>query len=309
MILAPQGTLIHPARFLFNAGKTPKEWNDKMLADRYYRVVNYWANSTEIFPTVDIKGGVATSYWNKTITFEPIGLFSAFVELRQILHRVEKNEPKSFSEIVAPRELYRITDLLYQEHPELEGRQSVGHKYSLGANIFEAFPELFYDECPQTIEHEMACVYGRGNNLRCYKWIKRGYISEPENFTKYKVILPKSNGSGAIGEILSAPIIGKPMIGYTDTFICIGAFDTRAEAEACLKYVKTKFARTMLGLLKVTQDNSKDTWRLIPLQDFTAESDIDWTLSIAEIDRQLYRKYGLDEKEIAFIEEKVRAME
>lgn len=309
MILAPQGTLIHPARFLFNAGKTPKEWNDKMLADRHYRVVNYWANSTEIFPMVDIKGGVATSYWNKTITFEPIGLFSAFVELRQILHRVEKNEPKSFSEIVAPRELYRITDLLYQEHPELEGRQSVGHKYSLGANIFEAFPELFYDECPQTIEHEMACVYGRGNNLRCYKWIKRGYISEPENFTKYKVILPKSNGSGAIGEILSAPIIGKPMIGYTDTFICIGAFDTRAEAEACLKYVKTKFARTMLGLLKVTQDNSKDTWRLIPLQDFTAESDIDWTLSIAEIDRQLYRKYGLDEKEIAFIEEKVRAME
>ena len=88
----------------------------------------------------------------------------------------------------------------------------------------------------------------------------------------------------------------------------IGAFDTRTEAEACLKYVKTKFARTMLGILKATQDNKKETWRFVPLQDFTAASDIDWTLSVAEIDQQLYRKYGLEAEEIAFIEEKVRAM-
>lgn len=194
--------------------------------------------------------------------------------------------------------------MLYQDHPELEGRQSKGHKYSLGANIFEVFPELFYDECPQGLETEMACVYGRANNQRCYKWIKRGYITEPENFAKHKVIVPKSNGSGAIGEVLSTPIIG-----YTDTFISIGAFDTQAEAEACLKYVKTKFARTMLGILKATQDNPKDTWRLVPLQDFTEGSDIDWGASVSEIDRQLYEKYGLDEGEIAFIEEKVRTME
>ena len=307
MALAPQGTLIHPARFLFNAGKTPKEWNDKMLADKHYKVVDYWANSTEVFPTVDIKGGVATSYWNKAVSFAPIGMFSAFDELRFILHKVEKSEPQPFSEIVAPRELYRITDLLYQEHPGLEGRQSTGHKYSLGANVFEVFPELFSDECLD--ESAMVRVYGRANNQRCYKWVKRGYITEPENFTKHKVIIPKSNGSGAIGEVLSTPIIGTPIIGYTDTFISIGAFDTRAEAEACLKYVKTKFARTMLGILKATQDNPKETWRLVPLQDFTDRSDIDWSQSVADIDRQLYRKYGLEEKEIAFIEEKVRAME
>ena len=307
MALAPQGTLIHPARFLFNAGKTPKEWNDKMLADKHYKVVDYWANSTEVFPTVDIKGGVATSYWNKAVSFAPIGMFSAFDELRFILHKVEKSEPQPFSEIVAPRELYRITDLLYQEHPGLEGRQSTGHKYSLGANVFEVFPELFSDECLD--ESAMVRVYGRANNQRCYKWVKRGYITEPENFTKHKVIIPKSNGSGAIGEVLSTPIIGTPIIGYTDTFISIGAFDTRVEAEACLKYVKTKFARTMLGILKATQDNPKETWRLVPLQDFTASSDIDWSQNVAEIDRQLYRKYKLEEKEIAFIEEKVRAME
>ena len=64
----------------------------------------------------------------------------------------------------------------------------------------------------------------------------------------------------------------------------------------------------MLGTLKVTQDNSPDKWANIPLQDFTAASDIDWSKSIPEIDKQLYAKYGLDEKEIAFIESHVKEM-
>lgn len=77
-----------------------------------------------------------------------------------------------------------------------------------------------------------------------------------------------------------------------------------------LKYIKTKFARTMLGTRKVTQGNKNTyVWGLVPLQDFTADSDIDWTKSIPEIDRQLYNKYGLDDREIRFIEEKVKEME
>ena len=123
------------------------------------------------------------------------------------------------------------------------------------------------------------------------------------------MIVPKSNGSGAIGEVLSTPLIGEPLIGVTQSFLTIGAFDTQAEAESCLKYVKTKFVRTMLGILKATQDNPKDTWRLVPLQDFTSASDIDWTQEIEQIDRQLYRKYGLTPQEIAFIEEKVKPMQ
>ena len=123
------------------------------------------------------------------------------------------------------------------------------------------------------------------------------------------MIVPKSNGSGAIGEVLSTPLIGEPLIGVTQSFLTIGAFDTQAEAESCLKYVKTKFVRTMLGILKATQDNPKDTWRLVPLQDFTSASDIDWTQEIEQIDRQLYRRYGLTPQEIAFIEEKVKPMQ
>ena len=75
------------------------------------------------------------------------------------------------------------------------------------------------------------------------------------------------------------------------------------------KYIKTKFARTLLGTLKVTQDNKKETWANVPLQDFTPNSDIDWSQSIAKIDEQLYEKYKLERPEIDFIEKNVKAME
>ena len=64
----------------------------------------------------------------------------------------------------------------------------------------------------------------------------------------------------------------------------------------------------MLGTLKITQHNLASTWVNVPIQDFTPNSDIDWTQSIANIDQQLYKKYNLSNEEIAFIEEKVREM-
>ena len=134
-----------------------------------------------------------------------------------------------------------------------------------------------------------------------------------ENIDKWKVLVPRANGSGALGEVLSTPLIGEPLIGepligYTQSFIGIGSFDTEFEAVAAMKYIKSKFARVILGVLKVTQDNDRGVWKLIPLQDFTQSSDIDWSKSIHEIDLQLYRKYGLDENEIEFIETHVKEM-
>ncbi len=116
-------------------------------------------------------------------------------------------------------------------------------------------------------------------------------------------MIPKANGSGAIGEVLSTPLVG-----FTETYISIGETDSKEEAEAILKYVKSKFARTMLGILKVTQNNAKPTWAKVPMQNFTPESDIDWSVSIAEIDKQLYKKYNLTQEEIDFIESHVKEM-
>lgn len=305
--LGEKVSFIHPARFLFNAGKTPKDWNEKMLNDEHYKVVQYWANSGDVFPTVDIKGGVAVTYWDKNKTFEKIGTFVAYDELRTILEKVKAKDFAMFSELVYGRDLYRLTDKLYEENPWAENRQSKGHKYDIGSNVFDTFPELFYEEKPND-DYDYAKIFGREKNNRILKWIKKSYVKVPDNFDSYKIFIPKANGTGAIGEVLSTPIVGEPIVGSTTTFLSVGKFNTQDEAENCMKYIKTKFARAMLGTLKVTQDNPRETWLNVPLQDFTANSDIDWSKSIPEIDKQLYKKYGLSAEEIAFIESKVREM-
>lgn len=104
-------------------------------------------------------------------------------------------------------------------------------------------------------------------------------------------------------------MLSTPVIGHTDTFLSIGKFADAQEASACLNYVKTKFARCLLGTLKATQHNPRDTWANVPLQDFTTSSDINWSASVADIDQQLYRKYGLSADEIAFIEKMIKPME
>lgn len=305
--LGEKVSFIHPARFLFNAGKTPKDWNEKMLNDEHYKVVQYWANSGDVFPTVDIKGGVAVTYWDKNKTFEKIGTFVAYDELRTILKKVLESNFKTFADLVYTRTLYRFTDVLYKENPWAESRPSKGHLYDMSSNALDMFPELFFDEKPNDGK-EYARIYGLANKKRSYKWIKKSYVKIPDNFDFYKVLVPAANGSGAIGEVLSTPVIGQPVIGHTETFLSVGKFNTQEEAENCMKYIKTKFARAMLGTLKITQHNIQETWLNVPLQDFTANSDIDWSKSVSEIDKQLYKKYGLSAEEISFIESKVREM-
>lgn len=302
------GTFIHPARFLFNAGKTPKEWNKKILNDEHFKVIKYWANSTDVFTTVDIKGGVAVTMWNKNKIFGKIGTFTVFAELRSIMDKVINENFSSFAELVYPRDLYHLNETLYKENPWAESRPSKGHKYDVGTNVFDVFPELFVEDIPDDGE-EYAMIVGRTRTERTQRWVKKKYLKAPDNFDYYKVFIPKANGSGAIGEVLSTPVVGQPVVGHTVTFLSIGKFETEFEATAVLNYIKTKFARTMLGTLKVTQDNPREVWLNVPIQDFTENSDIDWSKSIPEIDKQLYSKYGLSQEEIDFIETKVSAME
>ena len=111
------------------------------------------------------------------------------------------------------------------------------------------------------------------------------------------------------GEALTEPVIGSPGEGSADTYLSAGRFNTRQEAENLNLYIKTKFLRALLGVKKVTHHCSPSVWEMIPLQDFTSASDIDWSRSVAEIDRQLYKKYGLKDEEVEFIETHVKEMD
>ena len=307
--VAPVYSLISPARFLSKQGATPTEWNKKMLNDDHLDIKYFNSNSQEVFPNIDIKGGVVVLYRDEHKNFGSIDTFIPFEELRGIYHKVRVITSDNISHLVYSPDSYRFTDLMFEENQILVGRTDSAHAKAVASSIFDRYPEVFYEEIPDDNE-EYIQIYGRRNGERILRYIKKNYLNPHPNLEKWKIFVPGANGTGAIGETLSTPIIGPPLVGHNQTFVSLGRFESEFEAIALLKYIKTKFGRVMLSIMKTTQNNqSKNTWSKVPLQDFTPQSDIDWTKSIPEIDRQLYVKYGLDEKEIAFIEEKVKPME
>lgn len=297
--LSSKVELITPGRFLFNAGATPSAWNEKMLADKHLKVIWYEQDSSKVFPNTDIKGGVSVTYRDSNNIFGEIGVFTSFNELTSIYKKVSKLTFNTLDSIIYTQNKFNL-DTLNNDIPGLNRNDK-----RLESNIFKLF--IFKEK--RENKSDLKIIGLSDGNKRTYRYINEKYIEPTHpNLNKYKIILPKSNGSGAIGEVLSTPLIGEPLIGYTRTFIGIGAFDNHYIADNCLKYIKCKFSRTMLGILKITQDNNPEKWKYVPLQDFTENSDIDWTKSIPEIDQQLYKKYGLDKDEIEFIETHVKAM-
>lgn len=298
--------LIHPARFLFNAGSTPKAWNQTMLENPHFRVLWYAQDSSKVFPNTDIKGGIVISSYDNLKIHRAIQVFSPYEEMNEIMRKAApKSEAESLMSIVYVQNKFDL-DSLYREHPEYRTIiGSEGKDKRFRNNIFDKI-SIFTDEGKKDSDIR---VIGVSKNKRQWKYIPSRFVDQShENLGSWKVLVPRVNGSGTLGEVLSSPLIAAPNEGYTQTFIGIGSFKEKGTAENLLKYIKGKFSRTMLAILKITQDNNRDTWRMIPLQDFTTTSDIDWSKTVAEIDRQLYAKYGLDEKEIEFIEAHVKEM-
>lgn len=306
-----KAVLITPARFLFNAGFTPKAWNEKMLADPHLSVSHYVPNSDELFPGTNINGGIAVTYRDSDRRGEPIGTFTSFPELNTILLKVIELGITPLQRVgITSSRSYRYTNKLYEDHPGLRVLRPKGNEGLVETNAFDQFSSVFNELKPED-GHAYVRVLGLKNRARVYRWIRSDYFDGPESLWKYKVIIPKSRGHlGTLGNepalVIGEPLIGETGVGTTYTFITIGSFESKAEAEACLKYVKSKFARAMLGVLKVTQHSPASAWKYVPLQDFTLESDIDWSRPMSEVDKQLYAKYGLDADEIAFIETQVK---
>lgn len=301
--------LITPARFLMNAGKTPVAWNKKMLSDEHLKVLYFESDSGKVFPSVSIPGGIAVTYRDIEKKEGPIGEFLAFRELASISNKVSALKEPSLKGIIYSQNKFNL-ELLYKDYPELKTIiGSNGKDKRFRQIVLERFPQLFV-EVPNG---NCIRVLGKIKKERCYRFIERKYVDEEKWIDKYKVFVPFSNGaSGTLGDkaarLISKPVVGFPKDGMTQTFIGFGAFDSESEAQNLLKYILSKFTRVLLGIKKVTQGNKAETWEHVPIQDFTSDSDIDWSKSIEEIDEQLFDKYGLDDKEREFIRTKVKEM-
>ena len=307
--LSARVELVTPARFLSDMGQTPSAWNQRMLSDPHFKVLDYWPDSKQVFHGVDIKGGIAITYRDEDKDFGPIEVFSPITEVNSALHKIIRLMPKgeSLENVVSPRGIYRFSEQFYDDFPEQKQRvEKTGTGNMVVSNIFVNAPDAFIDHVENRADYYR--VIGRTHNHRVSKFIKSSYIIGNPYLSSYNVALPKSNGTGQFGECLSSPFVLGPNEGVTDTFISIGLLHTEEQALNLLKYLTTKFLRAMLGVKKITQDNPRSAWKYVPLQDFTSSSDIDWTQSVADIDKQLYKKYNLTDEEIDFIEKNVKEM-
>lgn len=330
-LVANKVELITPAKFLFNSGATPKKWNEERLKDNHFKVLHYEGNSSKVFSNTSIPGGVVISYRDDSCDYGPIEIFSAFPEMNSIRNKIISMENhKGLDTIMYPYSAYTLSEAFWNDHPErrarveyiIKNRNKLSKEEKKGelsnfriitTNIFDLLPELFFDSKPNDGKDYCAIV-GRRNGTRCTKYILQKYINVADNYKYYKVLISIGDGAaGQIGNPIPARITGQPLViepntGYTQTFQSIGSVKTIKEADNIAKYIKTKFARTAVGILKITQHYPVDKWKYVPLQDFTSSSDIDWTKSVHEIDLQLYSKYGLSVEEINFIETHVKEM-
>lgn len=307
--IADRVELITPARFLFEAGQTPKEWNKKILNDPHFKVMMYEPRSDMVFKNTMIMGGVVITYRSKNDNFGAIGTYSPFVELNGIIKKVAKHATQSMLSRVSSQGVYKLTNKFFNDFPQANEISGDGTGLKFTSSVFEKVQEAFSKEK----DAGMMGVYGRFKGQRCVRYVKSDYIQSNQYALKYNILVPEGNGAPILGSGMATTVIGYPIVAdpgyiFTDTFLSVGQTGNEDEAESIRKYVCTKFVRALVGARKVTQHNPKSTWSCVPLEDFSNSSDINWAGSISDIDKQLFKKYNLSDDEIRFIETNVKEL-
>lgn len=120
--------------------------------------------------------------------------------------------------------------------------------------------------------------------------------SNTELIPKYKIFFSKAYSTDAIH--YPEPILAKPNEICTATFLSIGSFTSESEQANCYSYMQTKFFKFLLLLIRGSMNVSQESFALVPLQDFSQQ----WS------DELLYKKYGLSDDEIGYIESRIKGI-
>lgn len=302
-------SLIMPTRW-YSGGKGLDKFRDEMLSDSKIQLLIDFPNPDEVFHNTNIRGGVCIVNWNfewdanqqltNVITFEN------GKETNNVMRPLRVPESAIF---IRDYLAISIIDKINKVTPQHDGRISdfTSPLKPYGFSGFFIRDKRFHTDENNLVE-PIKC-FGKG----VVGFVERSEIEvRPEWIDKWKVFTARANNIGTeLKDDNFNTIIGNPGTICTETYIVIGAdLDLdKYSAENLSKYLKTKFSRMLHGIAKSSHDAARTTYKFIPLQDFTSNSAIDWSQSIAEVDQQLYKKYGLSEEEIQFIESKVKEME
>lgn len=303
MINPPFVSMIMPSRWM-TGGKGLNEFRSSMLKNHHIRIFHDYLNASDCFDNVSIEGGICYYFIDFSIegpcqfishTSNGISIVERYLDdtdsdvivrdagALSILDKVVKKTKHYFSEIVLARNPFSLSN-----------RNS----------------QLSTNKIPNGVK-----VFGRFGNKREIRYLPSDFIPSKgkDIMHSWKVFLSKADGAaGQLGNPIPARIIGNGVVGdtqtiCTETFLTIAPFDLETEAKNAVTYCRTKFFRFMVGIRKL-KNMTRDTYKFVPMQDFTAESDINWGKSVDEIDRQLYDKYNLSDEEIAFIDSMIQTI-
>lgn len=302
-------TLITPTRW-FAGGKGLDVFRNIMLNDVHIRELHDFLHPEEVFPDINNRGGICYFLMDKTYdnTTDLVDVITHDKgdTVRQARRPMKTRDLEIF---IRDSQAISILDKVIPAGTQTETLEKyISAAKAFGFRTFFIQDSLFRPN-PDGLNQPVKC-YGRSN--------KSGYVekseikSHKEWIKKWKVYVPESNNIGTeLNDDNQNSFVGAPDTICTETYLVVGAELglTEQTASNLSNYLRTKFARYMLSLAKISQHGTAKTYRFVPLQDFTENSDIDWSKSIADIDKQLYAKYGLTAEEIAFMESTIKPME
>ena len=302
-------TMIVPSRWM-KGGKGLNDFRQAMMNDTRIKVICDFEDAKECFSGLHIDGGVCYFLWDKDYNGKVDYHFKSLDGTTNRSFRFLKSD---FSETIIRD--FRQSSIIQKtsiDKIKFSSIVSARNPYGFNADFFntpEAYPKIAVYDAPNDETVKIHGVKGKkGGAKRVFGYIKERMVDKGvESINQYKLFFSKAymTTSTVPPEI----IVGTPKTICTETFLLIGGFNTKIEAENCLAYIRSKFFRALLFYNRHSLNISRESFELIPIQDFSSESDIDWNLSTEDIDKQLYHKYGLDETEISFIESMIKPME
>lgn len=291
-------SMIMPAKW-YSGGRGLDEFRQEMLNDTRIRKLVDFVDSRDVFPTVDIAGGICYFLWDTDYDDD-----CTVVNISNGKTSSEKRLLNAFDTFIRDS---RIIEVIKKAMPQTSSPSLAQKVYSRKPFGLRSFDKGFPAK--------------PGRNIRLFGSGGISYLSEsdvPQNLAlapKWKVIMSKASAEHA-GQtdkdgrkrIVSRLEILEPGTICTESYLLLDVFDSEEDARNMHKYMRTQFVRFLIGAILLTQNIVRDKFRFVPIQDFTAGSDIDWSKSVAEIDAQLYAKYNLSDEEITFIESMIKPM-
>lgn len=301
-------SMIMPTRW-YAGGKGLNTFRDNMLNDKNISELHDFLVPDLIFPNINLRGGICYLLWDKNHDNSK-DLTKVYTYNEDLNPTINLRSLKTDDSDILIRHGIAVEILkkvkLNQEFESFEDYISTRKPFGLEANIVKN--TNIFKSSKDGIENPVYC-YGKGQKIG---YLELNDISKNKEWiNKIKVFTPRANNIGTeLNDDNLNTFVGKPNTICTESYIVVGVdleLNEHSASNLC-KYFTTKFARFQHSVGKASQDATSKTYKFVPLQDFTPESDIDWTKSVEQIDQQLYKKYKLSNEEIEFIEKMIKPM-